>query len=41
LTAQKDGQVIGLQTFQVSGDGKTLTSRLSGMAETVIVFDRK
>jgi hypothetical protein len=41
LTAHKDGQVIGLQTFQVSGDGKTLTSRLSGMAETVIVFDRK
>jgi ketosteroid isomerase-like protein len=39
--AKKDGQVIALVTYQLSTDGKTLTSRSSGTAEQTIVFDRK
>lgn len=38
--AKKDGQVIALVTYQVSADGKMLTSRSSGMLEQMIVFDR-
>jgi len=39
--AKKDGQVIALVTYQVSTDGNTLTSRSSGAAEQMIVFERK
>lgn len=39
--AKKDDQVIALVTYEVSADGKTLTSRSSGMIEQVIVFDRR
>jgi hypothetical protein len=39
--AKKDGQMIGLITYEVSSDGKTLTSRSSGLAEQVIVFERR
>jgi len=39
--AMKGGQVLALVTYEVSSDGKTLTSRSSGMIEQVIVFDRK
>jgi ketosteroid isomerase-like protein len=40
--AKKDGQVIALVTYEVASDGKTLTSRSSGiMTEQVSVFDRK
>ena len=39
--AKKDGQMIGLITYEVSADGKALTSRSSGMAEQVVVFERK
>jgi hypothetical protein len=38
--AKKDGRVIALVTYQVSDDGRTLTTRTSGMFENVIVFDR-
>jgi hypothetical protein len=40
--AKKDGNVMGVVTYEVSTDGKTLTSRSSGtaMAEQTIVFDR-
>jgi hypothetical protein len=39
--AKKDGEVILIVTYQVSGDGKTLTSRTSGMMEQLVLFDRK
>lgn len=39
--ATKNGQVFALVTYEVSADGKTLTSRSSGMIEQVIVFERK
>jgi len=45
--ATKDGKVIGQSTFEVSGDGKTLTANLSGTDasgakfEQVIVCDRE
>jgi hypothetical protein len=38
--AKKDGNVIAVVTYEVSSDGKTLTSRSSGMVEQTIVFDR-
>jgi len=38
--AKKDGEVIAVVTYEVSADGKTLTSRSSGMVEQTIVFDR-
>jgi hypothetical protein len=38
--ARKGGDVIALVTYQVSSDGKTLTSRSSGMLELVIVYQR-
>jgi hypothetical protein len=38
--AKKDGHTIGLVTYEVSADRKTLTSRSSGLLEQVIVFDR-
>ncbi len=38
--AKKDGNVIAVVTYEVSADGKTLTSRSSGMVEQTIVFDR-
>ena len=39
--AEKNGQIVALVTYEVSADGKTLTSRSSGLLEQVIVFDRK
>jgi hypothetical protein len=39
--AEKDGQVAALVTYQVSPDGRTLTTRSSGTMEQVIVFERK
>jgi len=39
--AMKSGQVLALVTYEVSADGKTLTSRSSGMIEQVVVFDRQ
>jgi len=38
--ATRDGQVYALVTYQLSTDGNTLTSRSSGTAESVIVYDR-
>jgi hypothetical protein len=40
VLATKDGQVVALVTYEVSPDGKTLTSRSSGVIEQVIVFAR-
>ena len=39
--AKKNGEVIFLATYQVSSDGKALISRTSGLAEQVVVFERK
>jgi hypothetical protein len=39
--AKKGGQVIALVTYEVSPDGKTLTSRSSGTLDQVIVFERQ
>ena len=39
--ATKGGNVIVLQTWEVSADGKTLTSRSSGTVEQVIVYERQ
>jgi hypothetical protein len=39
--AEKNSQVVALVTYEVSADGKALTSRSSGMLEQTIVFDRK
>jgi hypothetical protein len=46
LVAKKDGKVVGESTYEVSKDGKTLTSKVKGtdakgrQFEQVIVFDR-
>jgi len=39
--ATKNGQVYALVTYEVSADGRTLTSRSSGVIDQVIVFARK
>jgi hypothetical protein len=45
--AKKDGKVVGQSTYEVSGDGKTLTAKIKGIDESgstfeqVIVFDRQ
>jgi hypothetical protein len=39
--ATKNGQVVALVTYEVSADGRTLTSRSSGVIEQVIVFDHR
>lgn len=45
--AKKDGKVVGASTYEVSGDGKTLTAKVKGVDasgrefEQVIVFDRQ
>ncbi len=39
--AKREGQVYFLVTYQVSADGKMLTSRSSGALEQVVVFDRQ
>ena len=47
LVAKKDGKVVGESTYEVSKDGKTLTSIVKGtdakgrQFEQVIVFDRE
>jgi hypothetical protein len=38
--AKKEERVIALVTYEVSSDGKTLTSRSSGTLEQVIVYER-
>lgn len=38
--AKKDGQVVAVVTYEVSADGRTLTSRSSGTIEQTIVFER-
>ena len=46
-SARKDGKVVGLGTYEVSQDGKTLTATMKGVDaagrdfQQVIVFDRK
>jgi hypothetical protein len=46
LVAKQDGKVVGESTYEVSKDGKTLTSKVKGtdakgrQFEQVIVFDR-
>jgi len=40
-TASKDGKDAGVVTYEVSADGKTLTSRYSTTPEQVLVFDRQ
>jgi predicted MarR family transcription regulator len=39
--AIKDGKDAGVVTYEVSSDGKTLTSRYSTAPEQVLVFDRQ
>jgi outer membrane usher protein FimD/PapC len=39
--AEKGDQIVALVTYEVSADGKTLTSRSSGLIEQVLVFTRK
>ena len=47
LVAKKDGKVVGESTYEVSKDGKTLTSKVKGTDakgrpfEQVIMFDRE
>ena len=41
ITAKKDGKDMGVMQYEVSADGKTLTSRYSTMPEQVLVFDRQ
>ena len=40
-TAYKEGRLLGLITYEISADGRMLTSRSSGMSEQVMVFERK
>jgi hypothetical protein len=40
-TAKKDGKDVGVMTYEVSADGRTLTSRYSTSPEQVLVFDRQ
>ena len=40
-TAKKDGKDVGVVTYEVSVDGRTLISRYSTSPEQVLVFDRK
>lgn len=39
--AKKAGEIVALVTYEISSDGRTLTSRSSGMLEQVVVFERK
>jgi hypothetical protein len=39
--ATRNGQLYALVTYEVSADGNTLTSRSSGTADQVIVYERK
>jgi hypothetical protein len=39
--AKKGDELIGIVTYEVSSDGKTLTLRSSGSVEHVILFDKK
>jgi hypothetical protein len=38
---KKDGQDVGVITYEVSADGKTLTHRYSAAPEQELVFERK
>ena len=40
-TAKKDGKDVGVVVYEVSADGKTLTSKYSTAPEQVLVFDRQ
>ena len=37
----EDGKDVGVFTYEVSADGKTLTSRYSTSPQQVLVFDRQ
>jgi hypothetical protein len=39
--AKLDGKVVAMVLYEVSGDGKTLTSKSAGMVSQVLVFDRQ
>jgi hypothetical protein len=39
--AKKGDELVGIVTYEVSSDGKTLTLRSSGSVEHVILFDKK
>lgn len=39
--AKKDGAVVAIVVYEVSSDGRTLTSRSSGSVDQAIVFDKK
>jgi hypothetical protein len=41
LIIRKDAKEITTQTWEVSSDGKTLTSVRTGMLEQVVVFERR
>lgn len=41
ITARKDDQRFALVTYELSPDGRTLTTRSSGMLDQVVVFDRQ
>ena len=40
-TAKKDGKDLGLMTYEVSADGKILTSKNSSSPQQVLVYDRQ
>jgi hypothetical protein len=37
----QNGQQLAVATYEVSGDGQTLTAKTTGMVEQVLVFERK
>ena len=39
--ASQNGRPLAVATYEVSGDGQTLTARTTGMVEQVLVFERK
>jgi len=41
ITAKKDGKDMGVMQYEISADGKTVTSRYSTIPEQVLVFDRQ
>lgn len=41
LITTKGGEIVALITYQVSGDGQTLTARTSGPIDQTVVFTRR
>jgi hypothetical protein len=41
LITKKGNQNLALITYEVSTDGRTLTSRTSGLVEQVVIFKRR